>query len=425
MRNKLIIIKDICKIIISVLIIIAVCKSCANAKILTDVEIKNFILNGYEQKINSSVPTNIQNNVLNANWTSWINLMQTNEGHYGLQLSSNGQQAILYIISGSESNLENYFPYSNGSAFLVNTNYIRTDYYSFNLTSGGFGNKTNASGWLFSNPRTWWYTDTNIKTNSSNQTKNGTNLYTAPYSDPENAFAENWVSNIKWELTPNSNNPITIPNRNGTHYALNKGSFKTTLATLQDSSYTDQIFIKIRAWNGTNWELVNDKELFNYKTQIMSDTFPSTTTNDIMTSSIQVNSRQIPTNVIIQMFIYPQQTFINEYNLQELEQFYYITDSKSVINSGVLDITATFSGDTEYENQVNNAIDNEQDQQQIDQNNEMADWWKTTYDNMFKINSGDINDYVQTITNAVPVESGELEEIYKIFDYISGDPRRF
>lgn len=351
--------------LLSIMIIILLF-TCANAKVLTDIEIKNFILNGYKTKINSNVPANIQNNVLYADFSSWISLMEVNEGHYGIQLSSNGQQAILYIISGSSSNLQNYFPYSNGSSFLVNTNYIRTDYYSFTLASGTFGSKVNGSGWLFSNPRTWWYIDTNIKINSSNQTSNGTNLYIAPYSEPANAFDENWLSSIKWELIPNSSQQITIPNKTQQFYTMNKGSFNTTLATLQDSSYTDQIMMLIQAYNGTSWEVVIDRELYN-NTMIISDTFPSQTDSDTLKSQIQVKSNTIPANSIIILRAYPNQYIANELGITEIEEYFYITNNKTVITGNTLDLVGTFSGDTDYENEVNQAINNEQ--QQTNDNN--------------------------------------------------------
>lgn len=72
-----------CKInkILSLLaiMIFIVALSCADARVLTEIELKNFILNGYRDMKNSIPTETIVNNVLNKDWSTWLNLMQTHE----------------------------------------------------------------------------------------------------------------------------------------------------------------------------------------------------------------------------------------------------------------------------------------------------------------------------------------------------------
>lgn len=166
---------------------------------------------------------------------------------------------------------------------------------------------------------------------------------------------------------PNSANIITIPTMQENFYTLNKGTFTTTLATLQDSSYCDQIMMLILAYNGNSWQVVLDKELFNEKNQFISDTFPSQTDGDLLKSQIQVKSNIIPNNSIVVLRSYPNQYIANDLGITEIEEHFYITNNKTVIIGNTLDLVGTFSGDTDYSNEVNQAINNEQ--QDINDNN--------------------------------------------------------
>lgn len=384
--------------------------SSCNARVLTDIEIKNFILNGYNTKVNTNVPTNIQNNVLNANFSSWISLMQTNEGHYGVELSSSGQQAVLYIISGSASNLENYFPYYNGSSFLVNTNYIRTDYYSFTLASGNFGNKVNGSGWLFSNPRVWWYTDTNIKINSNNQTKNGTNLYTAPYSDPANAFDENWVSSEVWRFTPSWNESVTLSGDTTVDYRVVDPSYVYTLfGLLADSSLCTGAAYDILAYDKTNnvWESVYSWGEYFDSSDPISNYFSTGDIDGVQTSSIKVRSNLVIPDTII-TFYFNKGNEIADLN-NRLKQSFYIRGSHSVITSSdVIDYDSTFS-DPNYYNEYQNNVD------------ELV---SMSFDDTIN----DINNNLNTSPNVDPIvndyfgSSGEIASALGFTDYSGDNP---
>lgn len=179
--NKITLIKNILKIIISILIIGTLLRSCANARVLTDIELKNFILNGYRDMYNSIPTETIQNNVLNKDWSTWLNLMATHEGHYGLQIERGSNSIYLYYIAGSDANLRDYNPYVyRTSDYATQVSRNTTTYYSYNIGNNTFTNNVNGSGWFIKcKSDYYYYTDCNIKTNSSNQGSNGTNYLTA------------------------------------------------------------------------------------------------------------------------------------------------------------------------------------------------------------------------------------------------------
>lgn len=425
MKEKIINIKNIVKIMLMVLVIYTMIKSCANARVLTDVELKNYCLNAYKQFYNEVVPENIINNVKTHDFTDWILYMINNEGRYILSCkqtigsSSNGMRIYLFVYNGSSSNLQNQHPYYSSSqqGVLVNTSYLTPTLYTYELINNTSTTTTGNNAAVINISNNYFYTDTNIWNRANNSY---TSIrWASGYYTPNTIFNENFVTSTKWEFIPNSNNTISIPNKTQQFYAMNKGTFNTTLATLQDSSYTDQIMMIIQAYNGTSWEVVADRELYN-NTMFISDTFPSQTDGDTLKSQIQVKTNTIPGNCIIVLRAYPNQYIANGLGITEIEEYFYITNNKTIINGNTLDLVGTFSGDTDYENEVNQAINNEQQQtndnnlQDITDNmNKNDSWWRLQFDNLFTLKSGDFQDLENDIKTKIDFEaiggiSGEI-----------------
>lgn len=424
--NKVTLIKNILKIIISILIIGTLIRSCANARVLTKEEIANFMLNAYATQTGEVTET-IINKVKNrmATWQTLADLTSQYQGYYSLGYNYANSQFFFVRYGGSTTDLAKSgltaVMFSNNNTYIGKYAYTSgslTYYYTtYNINNDTLNTSSVANGGVaytqFGNDSTrkyWVYTDKALGSSTSWSVSAGGQRPTG-----QDLFAENYISSTKWEFVPNSNNTISIPNRTQQFYTMNKGSFNTTLATLQDSSYTDQIMMLIQAYNGTSWEVVTDRELYN-NTMIISDTFPSQTDSDTLKSQIQVKSNTIPANSIIILRAYPNQYISNELGITEIEEYFYITNSKTIITGNTLDLIGTFSGDTDYENEVNDAINNEQQQtndsnlQDITDNmNKNDSWWRLQFDNLFTLDSGDIEESLNKFAEQNKFSSGELQ----------------
>lgn len=136
-----------------------------------------------------------------------------------------------------------------------------------------------------------------------------------------------------------------------------------------------------------------------------------------MTSQIQIKSNTIPNNSILILRIYPDDYLGQELGLTEIEEKFYITNSQTIITSNELDVIATFSGDTNYQEEVQQAIDNEQQdtnnnniqditnainetnqtlEEAKEQNKNFFDYIHNVLDNLFVMESGDVNDLKTT-----------------------------
>lgn len=443
MKEKIMNVKNMLKIIILIFIIFSCIKSCANARILTKEEIANFMLNAYATQTGEVTET-IINKVKNrmATWQSLADITSQYQGYYSLgynyansqfffvryggsttDLAKSGLTAVMF--SGNNTYIGKY-AYTSGSLTYYYTTYnINSDTLNTSSVSNGgvaytqFGNSGTNKYWV--------YTDKTLGSSTAWSVSAGGQRPTG-----QDLFAENYISSIKWEFIPNSNNTISIPNKTEQYYSMNKGTFNTTLATLQDSSYTDQIMMLIQAYNGTTWEIVTDRELYN-NTMIISDTFPSQTDGDTLKSQIQIKSNTIPANSIIVLRAYPNQYIANELGITEIEEYFYITNNKTVITGNTLDLVGTFSGDTDYENEVNQAINNEQQDindnnlQDITENiNKNDSWWRLQFDKLFTLDSGDTEDLKNQIESKINFEeisgiSGELIILENIKNAQVGD----
>lgn len=378
------------KICICAFVLFNMCKSCANAKTITGVEIANFILNGYGKYNNDIVEdekiVNVQARM--SNWEVIANSLNEHEGNYFLGYSKELKQAFFAYFYGPTNSM------SSDNAFRI--------YNYSNLQSGYYFGKDNTSNtmiviyynvgddtlntytWTNQNPTTtttipytrlndsfttvdnrFFYTDRKVRFNYW-----GSYFNAGTYSPNQSIFEENFISSIKWELDPFTSNVISIDGWTNTFNTTYITPFKTKFADLIDSVYCGQINMSMYAYNGSEWLKVVERQLFNIDNNFIEDVFTTTNVNNSLKSSITVGSQGLTGNVIVLITAIPG----DYYNLDPITGYYYITDSKTIITNGVLDTTATFSGDNDYTNNVNDAINNDQSNKDSENLQSINDW---------------------------------------------------
>ncbi len=177
---------------------------------------------------------------------------------------------------------------------------------------------------------------------------------------PSNAFAENFISSLKFDFEPTTNYRCTISGDTSgyQYYVISKTFANTLFGTFADSSYLDNIYLNFRAYqSGEGWQdlLTNNYDCSNNK---VSNYFYTYTQDDIQYTDIKIKSNSFPNNCVV--------TFIFSPNIDDLDEkaySFFIKNDKTIINNGVIDIQATINNDSNYANDINQSLNNEQNNQ--------------------------------------------------------------
>lgn len=311
------------------------------ARILTEEEIENFILNTYIHNNSIEPSEEYINQVRALDFSSWVTASQTYEGRWYISCSSTNSNVDFGYYTGTVNNLNLYGPYINSNTIIVNTSYLTRQRSRYTASNGTISNfSSNATGLLATDR--FFYTDSNIYNQS---TLNGaTILYNAGYMTDENIFSYNFTPPDYFEIDINNdfvNNTATLSNdTSGTEYYL---------IPYSNSS------IRI----GNMFDLDNlagvVKRKFRYKESIRDFELISEYQADI--NNLAYFGQDNNTLIVYEYFQADTTEFITfipkaDTDFSEFTIALYFVTNNTAISGGVINTADTFSGD--YYNNYNN-----------------------------------------------------------------------
>ena len=336
----------------------------------------------------------------------------------------NSSKAIIYQYNGTMYNQYMYFTFANNdSGYLYTYNgYVlaqggyktyRIRY--FNMGSGGEftleGPYTNGSG-LTMLGQGRYYCNSPLYSNGNNPpifTKDG---YT--YNAGTNAQFKESGPFIRstFNYIPNSQiQDIYIP---GTEDQVKRivfsGITPIELGYIYQTTNLKKASFKVFVYNKSqnHWDYFAEKPISYYGEEIQN-------TNDNSTTYKLRRKIDIITGSIIQIYLEPNNydNFIDQYCN------YYIGSDKDIIVNGTLSAD-TFSGDfyNNYQNQITN-------QNLINTIESGDNLMKELFDSMFTLESGDLQNYINDITDKINMPSGEIADMTLILDMLETNPQDF
>lgn len=349
----------------------------------------------------------ISDNFLN-NVTRWANtyLYPNQERPYIIGFSTSGSStspsnAFVILFNASATNIHNSTstPYNWES-----TPYRSIDIYRNNLEWSGNTTNTNTGG-INLNQVTWEYAYTTIDINTNSLRLNAYEEYGGSYLTASFTF------------TPIKDEVVTIDNIQGVNAKKNIYQYAdVTLGKveeyLEENRFTlmeltqDNNLVAFVKYNNVSKQIINSSYM---GIEVADNTDPP---YDL----IRVNNWRLYLNQIYTLNIYNGDENVSNSSYSDKQTFNYIfLKSNSIITNGV--ITYYGSGDGFTSQDSTNAI--------IDNTNQNKGFWENAYNNLFVLDSGDVNDIYATIESKFPSGDSPMVLYNQLFDLFSEEPGDF
>lgn len=364
MREKIINIKNILKIIIAVFIIFNMCKSCTKA--YTPDDILADLTTLYDNELITGLPTDYDRNPAWGYLTSFYNSYGIYNYHIGIT-SSNSTYLSNKLVVGLFSSATYITNYTNDTS---NTYYdswkgntYQYSWFVFNLNASNYSN-----GSYYWNRASWSYMYTTLDINTRGWQQ-----------DANTEYGGNYLTE-SFEFTPKATEVVdTNVNVQRNIYRYADTELGTITKYLEDSRFT---YIVLKQNNNIVGQLIyNNKSLYDKET------------NGYMTIQHWFNGQENEQDVL---FIFSSALYLDELytleiynggenlttsNYNDKQTFYYMfVRQNAVITNGT--ITSYGSGDGYTAQNSTTAI--------VANQNQNNSFWKNSFDNLFTISSGDI-----------------------------------
>lgn len=340
-----------------VVLFISLLGTISYAKELTLNDVKNFCVNYYKFQYGENADTTNLINNLNTTTTenflqSWVNSAKNSQGRY--ILSGVNGYVLYWIYDGNATNLNKYGPYYNSYNIYINTSYLtrwRQRYSVYDYSNEGWSAYDTQVGL---NNRYFFYTDTNIYTNST--IANGSIKYNAGYMTPSNLFEGPFKDDYFTFLVNSSLNSIEIGGNEVPYYDLQTNQAESfilgQLGLAKNYDYSELFEYRYKYGK---WVLNNIRKIDNIGTII----------NDLV--SVTIKGEWVNSNTLYTLTMYSKP----DTDFENFSQPFYITNRNTIISNGALDLDNTFSGD--YYNNYNNDTNTEQIINNINNDSEIVD----------------------------------------------------
>ena len=313
-----------------------------------------------------------------------------------------------------------YFMYrAKDSGYKINIRAINNNGASYNITANGFaGFQTR-------------YNDNNLAQVNNSTSHNSVNycystadwyynnsvyLYGTICLPSDSIIEGEYYTNIIWQFVP-TGQQVTINGSNQWAYQYIEGSWSTNLGSLTDSEWCENIKYRVATWDNNlkKFSPYSNKyyELYDYdKNGPLYRYWTSTNNNGVYTTPISINTSKYQ-NCLIQLIITSE--IPNELTTFYID--YIIGNTKSYVSGGVFYPNLTFSGD--YVNEYNNQI---QENKEEDNN----DFWKEVYDDLFTMDSGEVQQLLDDFIENVDLEEyGDIQIEQGVLNVLNGEPTDF
>lgn len=321
-----------------VVLFISLLGTISYAKELTLNDVKNFCVNYHKFLYGENADTTNLINNLNTTTTEnflqgWVNSAKNSQGRY--ILSGVNGYILYWIYDGNATNLNKYGPYYNSYNIYVNTSYLtrwRQRYSVYDYSNEGWSAYDTQVGL---NNRYFFYTDTNIYTNST--ISNGSIKYNAGYMTPSNLFEGPFKDDYFTFLVNSSLNSIEIGGNEVPYLDLQTNQAESfilgQLGLAKNYDYSELFEYRYKYGK---WVLNNIRKIDNIGTII----------NDLV--SVTIKGEWVNSNTLYTLTMYSKP----DTDFENFSQPFYITNRNTIISNGALDLDNTFSGD--YYNNYNN-----------------------------------------------------------------------
>lgn len=306
--------------------------STSYALTLTENDIRNFCENSYKAKVNVNIPSTVEQNIANADFSAWVNAISSNEGRWAIFYSYGS--AYLLVYNGSAANLNTYTMYKASNRIYVNTSYLsRVIRSCFSFSDGSFNNSSDiydVSDFL--------YTDSLI---TNNGRRDGTVVYSAGTYKPNSDIFSGRYTNDKFEFSPISSyfttasiDGLSTPN----NVYVYDGRFGIlTLGYLEKFSHLSSIYKVIYCYSkSSGWYELNSSAVDNFTGYYVQD--------DVLTYTVDLSNLR---GDMLLLFSFQPNSF--DFNNQDF--WLYIKSPYTYISNGIIFPNKTFSGD--YYNNYN------------------------------------------------------------------------
>lgn len=432
MKDKLVILKDVLKIIISILIIFTCIKSCSRAE-FSEADIKNVIYNysNYRGKTAEEVGAWFQTTNYQTFFEDFLSLYINNPdydfcaattGNYILNIAIQATNHTKTIVSANLSNGAYIYYYK---LFTVNTN-------NGDIQINPNTNYDKAVGSRGSTCYVYTYHfDIYQATNSTNIT------YTAPYNNlqyltPNGPYTDDWLWGIADHLTEQC--------------YLSGDNVQGILGSWQPwKSLYNSIWAPSETWSvafigGAQYYDYTQADIYRYNTfnhtWYLAKTITTTSAwgNDNDGTFLYLPINYYYADSLISIKAYAN----NEYPPIEPYYIYTISNYTVINNSGDIDILATINNyptGNSYEDNTRKADDDQTNQniqdiadniaQQGEEAEERDSWWREKIDRLVTPSGEVVKQIFQDTLQNIQIESGEILADYIVLTMLSGEPRRF